>query len=256
MGTERIRVSHTFIDNILEEEHVSAETQIILKKDVKTTNQWMDCPEIEKGFTIANAKFKYEYSFFYRELRKLALMLYFMLTDLDIQYVRQMMMSAKKQAHYCGAIVIALDQKKLDNEFIKMFQKNADAIHRRLDTINRITKEDIHLTEYEPFFESEEFAQINDEVDFREVGNMAREWNKTHREIVEAHIQAIKPELDRHNKFLEEKKAKIKAEKEARKQAKKEQAEYEKEIIRNREKNRKEYKRLEREFERYYNGMA
>ena len=35
-----------------------------------------------------------------------------------------------------------------------------------------------------------------------------------------------------------------------------EQAEYEKEIISNREKNRKEYKRLEREFERYYNGMA
>lgn len=229
---------------------------MIEKKDVKTINQWMECVERENGYTIANAKFKHDYSLLYRRLRKQALILYLMVVDLGITYVSKMMYSAKNQAHYCGAVIKNLEEKKVDKEFIKMFQKNVDQINMRLETINRITKEDIHLTEYEPFFESEEFNKIKDEVDFSEIGNMAREWNKAHKEIVEAHLQAIQPELDRHNKFLEERKAKIKAEKEAEKQAKKEQRDYENEIINNRKKNRQEYERLERSFQRYYEGRA
>ena len=229
---------------------------MILKKDIKTTNQWMDCAEIENGFTIVNAKFKHDYSLLYRGLRKQARILYFMVTDLKIKYVAKMMYSAKNQAHYCGAVIKNLEEKKVDKEFIKMFQKNVDQINRRLETISRITKEDIHLTEYEPFFESEEFNKVKDDVDFGEIGNMAREWNKAHEDIVQEHLKKIQPELDRHNKFLEEKRAKIKAEKEAEKQAEKEQRDYENEIINNRKKNRKEYERVERSFERYYSGMA
>lgn len=229
---------------------------MILKKDVKTINQWMDCVERENGFTIVNAKFKHDYSLLYTRLRKQACILYFMVVDLGIKYVAKMMYSAKNQAHFCGAVIKNLEDKKVDKEFIKMFQKNVNQINRRLETISRITKEDIHLTEYEPFFESEEFNKVKDDIDFGEMGNMAREWNKAHEDIVQEHLKKVQPEIDRHNKFLEEKRAKIKAEKEAEKQAKKEQRDYENEIINNRKKNRKKYERLERSFERYYSGRA
>lgn len=225
-------------------------------KEIKTVNGWLYRQDLEKGFTFANAKFKHDYSMLRRELRKQAALLYFLNVGCGIRYVSKMMYSAKNQAHFCGSVVLALNEKKVQKEHIKVFQKNVKSIKRRLETISRITREDIHLTEYEPFFEAEIYDKDIDELVFEDIPEMAKKWNAEHKDIVEAHLKAIQPEVERHEKFVEQKKAKIKAEKEAEKKAKKEQREYEDEIIKNRKKNRAEYNKLERSFQRYYEGGA
>lgn len=218
---------------------------------IKTVNEWLNRDDLEQGYTIMNAKFSREYSDVYRALRKWAKYLYFLGVEMGNYYCTKMMYSARRQSKFCGAVCAEMKTKKVDYEHVKVFEKDIKSLKRRLETIERITNEDIHLSPYEPFFQTIEDV---DELDFREIADMARKWNEEHKDLVEKHMEAISPELERHNEFLRRKTEAIKAEKEARKQAKKAEDEYVKEILANRKKHRARSKRVEKSFEKYYRG--
>ena len=220
-------------------------------KKIRTVNEWLNRDDLEQGYTIMNAKFRREYSDVYRALRKWAKYLYVLGIEMENYYCTKMMNSARRQSKFCGAVCAEMKTKKVDYEHVKVFEKDIRSLKRRLETIERITNEDIHLSPYEPFFQTIEDV---DELDFHELAEMARKWNEEHKDLVEKHMETISPELERHNEFLERKREAIKAEKQAKKEAKKAENKYVKEIKANQKKNRSEYKRLERSFDVYYTG--
>ena len=222
------------------------------KKKVRTVNEWLGM-EKENGYTIANAKFLREYTYLYRQLRKQALLLYCIGVEMQNYYLSKLMYSAKNQARFCGAVCAEMKTKKVESEYATMFEKDVASIKRRLETIERITKEDIHLTEYEPFFE----AVIYDcddpkDIDYREIAGMAKKWNEEHADLVKAHLDTVQPEIERHNAYIQRIKEEREKEKEQKKQAKKAEDEYVKEIKRNAQKGKTRQKRIERSFEKYY----
>ena len=221
-------------------------------KTVKTVNEWLKRNDLEDGYTIANAHYRREYNRFSKELRKAALYLYVLGVEMKIYYCTKMMYSAKRQSRFCNAVAAELRHKKVDKEHYKAFDRDVKSIERRLETINRIIKEDIHLTEYEPFFEAE--VVDYDFTDFKDIPKIAKDWNERHKDLVEKHLNEIKPELERHEKYIQQVAEKRKAEKEYIKQKKKAEDEYVKEIKNNAARNKAEYKKLERSFQRYYEG--
>lgn len=223
---------------------------------VASVSEWARRNNLPDGHSIYNTRFKAEYRILRRELKKQASFLYVLNVQAGIHYVGKMMYSAKKQAKFCESILIQLDTKEVLKEHTKAFELDVKMIKGRLETIRRITKEDIHLTEFEPFFNEVGYGLDYNEIDYHDIPQMAADWNEKHRGEVEEHMKRIQPELDRYEAFKKRKVEQYKAEKEAEKKAKKEQREYENEIIRNRKKNRAEYKKLERSFERYYEGRA
>lgn len=223
-------------------------------KPVKTVNEWLTRTDIEKWFTIANAKFRHDYRRLRVELRKQSAYLYFIGVQMGNHSVTKMMYSTSKQAKFCSSVIYELGQKKVDEENYNVFFKDVKNIENRLKTIERITKENIHLTEYEPFFEAEIYGLDDINLDFEQIPAMAKEWNENHKDEVQKHMEAVAPEIKRHDDFLKKKQDEIKAEKEAKKKAKKEEDDYIREMKKNREKHKKEYNRIERSFEKYYNG--
>ena len=224
------------------------------KKKARTVNEWLDMEKVD-GYTIANAKFLREYNYLYRQLRKQALILYCIGVEMQNYYLSKLMYSAKNQARFCSAVCVQMKTKKVESEYATMFEKNVSSTKRRLETIERITKEDIHLTEYEPFFE----AVIYDcddpkDIDYREIAEMAKKWNEEHADLVRQHLDAIQPEVERHNSHIQRIKEERKKEKEQKKQAKKAEDEYVKEIKRNAQKDKTRQRRIERSFEKYYKG--
>lgn len=221
--------------------------------EVRTVNEWIDRHDLEMGYTILNAKFQHDYRRLRRALRKQTKFLFILGIKMGNHRVTKMLASAKKQSQFCAAVLMALNDKKVEGEHFKVFTKDVESIEKRLKQIERITKEDVHLSEWEPFFLSDEY---DEDMDYDEFYEVAKAWNESHKEIVKEHMKEIQPEIDRHNEFLRRKAEKIRAEKEAEKKAKKEQKAYEDEIINNRRKNRQEYRKIERSFERYYEGRA
>lgn len=225
------------------------------EKSVKTVNEWLDRDDLEQGYTIANAKFLREYSYCSKELGRYALLLYLLLSELNIKYVRAMMHSAKIQAEFCRAVCAKLREKKVDPIHAKVFEKDIKSVKSRLETIERITKEDVHLTEFEPFAIAVMYDNMNDtDFDYEEISEMAKEWNDRHKDIVAEHMEKIKPELERHEQYMQRVRDDIKAEKEERKARKKAEDAYVKELRENAKKNKSDYKKQERSFQRYYEG--
>lgn len=223
------------------------------KKEIKTVNQWLDDNSIENGQTMANIHYKHEYERIRIELRRMSSLLYFLVTDLGIHSMAKLMYSAKNQGDYCYSVIIELKYKKVEKEHIPVFSKNREALDERLRWIRKIVRENLHLTEYEPFFLSEVWANLND-IDFKDIKGMADKWNDENKDIVEAHMKEVQPEIDRHKQYVIRAAKKIDAEKAAAKLAKKEEDAYVREMKKNREKNRAEYRRLERTFESHYKG--
>lgn len=228
--------------------------QKIKNLEVRTVNQWMYRKDLAKGYTIANAKYTHDFRRLRKLLRKNALLLYTLAVELEDRKCSKMMHSAKKQADFCGAVVAELGVKKVEPEHVKLFKKDIAMIENRLERIDLITKENIHLSEFEPFFEH--LGDAIDDMDYKELADKARAWNEEHKDIVAKHMEEIKPELDRHAEWIKRKQEARKAEKEAEKQRKKEENAYIKEMRDNHKKHRQEYKRIERTFERYYDGRV
>jgi len=220
----------------------------------KSVNEWASRQDLEEGYTIANAKYIRDYAYFRQELKHYSAILYVLGVELKNHYLTKMMYSAKKQSAYCGAVCAALKRNKVCKEHYAIFERDVKMLYRRLDTIERITKEDLHLTEFEPFFNNVIGDLDAFDGEYDELAQMAREWNAEHQEEIAKHMEEIKPELERHNAFIEKNAEARKRERLERRAERKAENEYVKEIKENEKRHKAEYKKLERSFQRYYEG--
>lgn len=221
-------------------------------KAIKTVNEWLGREDLPEGYTLANAIFRREFNRLRKALAQQTKFLYILGVDMEARYVAKMMWSAKRQAQFCKAVAAELNKKRVEQEHIAIFQKTVNRIERRLETIERITREDIHITKYEPFFKAEVYDKDISDIDFDELKDKADAWISSHKDEVEKHMKEIEPELERYEAFKDRKRNSIKAEKEAKRQKKKDENAYVKELRENAKKHRAEQKRLDKSFEVYY----
>lgn len=221
-------------------------------KNVKTINEWLDRDDLPEGYTIMNAKFRRDFNRLAKALSCQAKYLYILGVDMEARYVTKMMWSAKRQSSFCRSVAASLREKRVEREHIAIFQKTVNRIERRLETIERITREDIHLTKYEPFFMAEIYGKELKDIDFDDLKETADAWISSHKDEVEKHMKEIEPELERYEAFKARKRNSIKAEKDAKRQKKKDETAYIKELRENAKKHKAEQKRLDKSFEVYY----
>lgn len=217
-------------------------------KNIKTVNEWLDKDYLPKGYTVANAKFKRDYNRIAKSLKIQSAYLYFIGVVMEVYSLTKMMYSAKRQAGFCEMVAHTLDEKRVEPEHAKVFQEDVDILEKRLETITRITKENIHLSEYEPFFEAEIYGHEFD-FDFDKLKERAKNWNESHKDEVEKHMMEIHPELKKYGQFKEKRAKAIKAEKEAEKQKKREEKIYVEEILKNEQRHKARQKRIDKSFE-------
>ena len=226
-------------------------------KEIPTTvNQWLNMRKPQKGFSILNAKYKKAYRTYYRQLSMWAKMLYILGIRCGERSMIKMMYSARDQADYCSAVLILLEENEVLKEHMHFFEDDLKTLRSRMHRIELIANENIYLTKYWPFWQ--EFKNQNDfeNTPFDDFSELANKWNEQHKEEVEAHMEAVAPEIERHQNFVKGKAQKIKEEKQATKEARKKENAEIREMKENAKKHRAEYRKVERSFERYYQGRA
>ena len=224
--------------------------------------EWIDDKKVPKGkMSKYNLIYLREYKDILAEYKKYSTMLFFMLTVMKIDMVRQMFNSINKTKKYIFKIICELKEKMVTNDYVAHFNSNIERLRNRLETIDRIIKEDLFLTEYYPYFVEKGFDIFKD---FENNGNTVEQlqpilddfeqWKIDNKDKLDAHIVEMQKKKDIYLAHKEKVKKLEKAEKEARKLAQKAANDEVKEIRKNNEKYRKEYMRLERSFNRYYAG--
>lgn len=221
-------------------------------KNIKSVNEWLDREDLPSGYTMANAKFRHDFNRLAHKLKVQNAYLYFIGVVMEVRYVTKMMWSAKKQSRFCETVAANLKEKRVETEHIKVFDDTVKTIEKRLETIERITREDIHLSKYEPFFKAEIYDKDLQDIDFEELKPMADKWCEEHQKEVDAHLKAIQPEIDRYEKFKTRKHEAREAEKKEKREKKKAETAYLREIRENRKKNRKAQERMDRSFSYLY----
>lgn len=245
------------------------------KKEIHTTNQWLNDEKKKPGATRLNLEFLRELNDLCTEFGKQAMMLYFLNVELKIRYVWRMQKSIVEQRGFIMALIENMKEWQVEKCHEKVFRTDIAKMKARLVQVNRIIREDVHLTEYEPFFDHVSWESLNiDELPtpeemkrkeetgeksartnpYEQLKKQAFEWNEKNKDIVEEHMRKVAPEIERHTKHRQKVAEQLKAEKAAIKAAKKAEDAEVKEIKKNAQKHRSEYKKLERSFERYYNG--
>ena len=188
-------------------------------------------------------------------------MLYFMLAVMKIEYVRSMFYSCKRSKEYIIAMVLNIKEKRITNKYVKHFENDVMRARDRLETIDKIIKEDLFLTEYYPYFMEKGFDILKDfendgsgKEQLQVIVDDFENWKIDNKEKLDAHIVEMEKQKQiylEHRRKVEEQ---TKAEKQAEKYKKKLENNEIKEIRENNKKHKSEYRKLERSFERYYNG--
>lgn len=224
--------------------------------------EWIDDKKVPKGkMSKYNLIYLREYKDILAEYKKYSAMLFFILVVMKIDMVRQMFNSCNNTKKYIFRIICELKEKMVTTDYVPHFNSNIEMLRNRLETMDRIIKEDLFLTEYYPYVMEKGFDIFKD---FENNGNSLEQlqpiiddfecWKTENQDKLKAHIVEMEKQKEiylAHRKKVEEQE---KAEKKARKLAQKAANDEVKEIKRNNEKYRKEYMRLERSLNRYYEG--
>ena len=238
------------------------------KEDIKRVNDWLNWNQKETGATQLNVIYLREYNDIRSDFARAKIKLYFLICDLRITYVLTMFVSTRRQMDFIYAVRAALREYKLTPYFEPIFKKDVESLRRRIEHINRIVEEDIHLTEYEPFFNEvgmditwvdkiptrAEIAAKNGESQLSEVAKAARKWNEEHPDIVKAHMEKIRPEIEQYEAYKKRINDAREAEK-AKKRAEKKALTAEVNEIKKNAKARRAYqKKVNQSFEAYFTG--
>ena len=228
----------------------------------KYLTDWFNDKKVPKGkMSKYNLIYLREYKDILAEYKKYSAMLFFILVVMKIDMVRQMFNSCNNTKKYIYKVICELKEKMVTNDYVPHFNVNIERLRKRLETMDRIIKEDLYLTEWYPYFMEKGFDVLSD---FENNGNTVEQlqpilddfeqWKIDNKDKLDAHIVEMQKKKDIYLAHKEKVKKQEKAEKEARKLAKKAANDEVKEIRKNNEKYRKEYMRLERSFNRYYAG--
>lgn len=213
-------------------------------------NEWLDRANLERGYTIANAKYKSDCS----KLDKLygieASKLYAITVILRITQNAKLFRSVVNQRKFIYSVKRELDNKKVQPIHYKVFDEFIRGCFERIRYVQKITNENIRLSEFGPFFDI--YNDWTEDPDT--IAEKAKKWNAEHGEIVRDYMEQIKDERAAIFAAKQRRHEQSKAERNAEKQKKKEEDAYIKEMINNKKKNDAEYKKMERSFQKYYNG--
>ena len=240
------------------------------KEDIKRVNDWINWNQRKPGATKLNVKYLREYNDITSEFARARIKLYFLLCDLGIKYVQTMFISTRKQLDFIYAVRGSLREYQLTPYFEPLFEKDVKSLRRRIEHINRIVDEDIHLTEYEPFFNEVGIDvtwmdKIPNRVEVKargkenllsEIGQAARKWNEEHPDIVKAHMEKVKPEIEQYEEYKQRTKAAEDAKKKKQREERKALTAEVKEIKRYAKAYKNRQRMIDRSFEVYYGGKA
>lgn len=228
-------------------------------------SSWIDDPKRVKGTTLLNVEYMRQLKDLRDEFAKLAVLCYFIATRLGITSAFVMMRSTSKQTDFIFKTIDELRTWAVTNKHIKAFDNNISTMKRRKETVFKICKENIRLTKHHLYFEAVGYDKLLDiDTAHRENGETSLEpliadmnaWEAEHADEIEAYMETIKPEIERHAIFLEKKRAAINAEKEAERAKKKEEREEIKILKEQKKKYEKERKALERDLDQVINRNA
>lgn len=224
-------------------------------------NRWLDMPGKPEGMNKRSARFFREYKALEKMFSRNLIILYFLITRLDMKECYQMFVSSRKQKQFIIAVKLNLKKYAVEEKWEKDFERDVANHKRRCQHVLRIIQENIRMTSLYPYFQTVGFERLNDfSVKYAEGEDDAatqleqeiQEWNEEHSRAIEAYMASIKEERANMEAHRAKVKADEKAEKEAIRAEKKARTAEEREIRQNKEKHRKEQMKIEREFERYY----
>lgn len=238
------------------------------EKDVKTVNQWMVINK-PKGCLLTNVELLREFKALDVEFSKLNLLLYILMVDLNHrdEFIT-LFKSTCKQRAYIKTVIGQIKTYQVFKRFEPIFRRDIRSLKDRIKHVNKIIKINIRLSELYPYFENNGYEILenptlvmdswdNETQTFKDAGrkeiiSAIKKWNEQHSDIINKHMEEIRPELEAAQRRKEEIAAFSKAEKKRVKDDQKaENAEY-KEIKKNEEEYRKRMKKVNREFESYY----
>lgn len=190
--------------------------------------------------------------------------LYFTLTELGVEGVRQMLRSGTKQRNFLHRVSMTLKDYGLTADYCKGAAADIRQWHERVDWVRAVIKENLRLTEYYPFFADVGFDRLYDfgcpsmEMDdlLAKIKTEFEEWRIPNEAVIETHLRTVAGEKqrieERRQRMIEE----AKLEKELARQKKREENAEIKEIKKNEKAYKAKQRRIEREFSRYYEGKA
>lgn len=187
-------------------------------------------------------------------------MLYFCLNTLKIDDVRTMYLSTMKQREFLKVAKGFLKRYKVEDKWVSTCKADVTKLYNRQSHIWLITRENIRLTEYYPYFQEVGFEKlldfnlatydVSDQLQY--ILEDFKNWKADNQDKVDKHMAEVETEIKARDDFRKRKEADKKAEKEAKKLAKKKADDEVKEIRENNRKFLERERRLEKSFARYY----
>ena len=227
----------------------------------KRVNDWLNEKNRPKELTRKNLEYVRELNQIEREFSRLIVIAYLLITEFNMNGLRQIFLSAQRQKKFVQAVKLSLKEYGVETEWHKVFDRDIESLRKRLDHAFKIIVENIRLTESYPYFKNVGFDKLidfsidyikakdnDDTVIVNQLKEEIEEYNASHQQEIVKHMESVKDEIE----VLERHRAKIeadkKAEKRARKLAKKEADAEVREIKKNNEKHRKEQRKIDRSF--------
>lgn len=227
----------------------------------KGIGEWLNDPKRQKGCCREQVRYLRELKECDKELARIGVLTFFLVTKLNINDARKMMISASKQRGLIYTVCKDLKLYRVDPEWYRAFELDIKGFQRRCEHVFKICKEDLRLSEHYPYFESVGFDRLLDipliytetvETPLDKILPDLEAWEADHRPEIDAHMESVREEIEIRDRHKAEVAEKEKAEKEAAKAKRKAERDEIKEIKKNAEAYRKRQRKLDKEFERYY----
>lgn len=187
----------------------------------KYLTDWFNDKKVPKGkMSKYNLIYLREYKDILAEYKKYSAMLFFILVVMKIDMVRQMFNSCNNTKKYIYKVICELKEKMVTNDYVPHFNVNIERLRKRLETIDKIIKEDLFLTEYYPYFMEKGFDILKDfendgsgKEQLQVIVDDFEHWKIDNKEKLDAHIV----EMQKKNDIYLEYKKKIDAQKKQKK---------------------------------------
>lgn len=235
------------------------------RKKYKDIKDWLNDNKRELGVNSLNVACLREFKGINQELGRIGVINFFLLVKLDITDVRVMMNSAKKQRRLVQAVCKDLKKYKVSIDYKSAFEYSIKKLKERLRHSFFITKENVRMTEYYPYFEQVGFDKLlTFEIRFAEeedtpIDYLVEEieaWNKEHKDEVKAHVESVREEKEITEKFRKEKQEKTKQDKKLDRDKAREQEKYENMIIKGQQDNLKRIRQQKEYDEKHYYSVV
>lgn len=161
-----------------------------------------------------------EYKDLFRTYQVYSGVLFSLLKSTKLNGLRTMFSSCEKQKKLLQAMVITLKNYTLEKYEIEICMKNIKSFSTRLTRIKLVTKENLLMTEFYPYYQElckkeDAFYEIANDRKVEEDAFIIKsnEYNLNHPDIYNSHLVVMKQAIDNYNKAQEIRENKKKEEK-------------------------------------------